>query len=64
VLCLFSLYLDNGHYTTSVLKYIPNFEFFHSFDSSSFLQISLKLINLEVKSKVHLTIDIRIHILL
>jgi hypothetical protein len=60
---LFSLYLDNGHYTTSVLKYIHNFEFFHS-TLRLFYEYLCKMINLEVKSKVHLTIDIRIHNLL
>jgi hypothetical protein len=39
-------------------------DFFHSFDYSSFYKYFCKLIHLQVKYKVHSTIDIRIHILL
>jgi hypothetical protein len=39
-------------------------DFFHSFDYSSFLQIILRIYKFQVKSKVHVTIDIMIYILL
>jgi hypothetical protein len=50
--------------STSVLKYTTPLTFFIRLTIHLFCKYFCKSVNLQVKSKVHVTIDIMIHILL